>query len=239
MHDEIVILAEFCQTNLDLENVRTADEYGYSSLPLCVIDAVFSIGVNYASTRNTVDRFCEYFHVSKISSITPPSIAEQLSIRKFLQINSEQGIEGIARNVYQNLQRTSTRNGILKAVAVVNFAEVLRQFEVNYLQDVEKILGNQNFESAITEIPGQRSGLSLRYFYMLAGAKNYVKPDRMVMRFLKSVLDRFPSMDESQKMIVGACEILSKHYPELNPRALDHQIWLYQREKGNGRQGVG
>ena len=239
MRDEIALVAEFCKTNLDLENVRTADEYGYSSLPLCVIDSVFSIGVNYASTRNTVDRFCEYFQVSKTSAATPPDISEQLSISKFLQINSEQGIEGMARNVYQNLQRTSTRNGILKAEAVVRFSEVLMQSTVNYLQDVEKILGNQKFESAITKIPGQRSGLSLRYFYMLAGAENYVKPDRMVMRFLQSALDRYPSIDESQKIIVGACEILSKRYPELNPRALDHQIWLYQREKGNDRQGVG
>lgn len=231
MHDEIALLAEFCRASLDLESVRTSDEYGYSSLPLCVIDAVFSIGVNYASTRNTIDRFCEYFHVSKTSAITPPNISGQLSISKFLQINSEQGIEGMARNVYQNLQRTSSRNGILKAEAVARFSEVLMQFEVNYLQDVEKVLGNHNFESAITKIPGQRSGISLRYFYMLAGAENYVKPDRMVMRFLKSVLGRFPSMDESQRMIVGACEILSKDYPELNPRALDHQIWLYQQEK--------
>jgi hypothetical protein len=41
-------------------------------------------------------------------------------------------------------------------------------------------------------------------------------------------------MDESQEIVVGACKILSKDYPELNPRALDHQIWLYQREMGNG-----
>lgn len=63
---------------------------------------------------------------------------------------------------------------MLKAEAVVRFSEILSQSETNYLQDIEKILGDPNFESAITKIPGQRSGLSLRYFYMLAGAENYV-----------------------------------------------------------------
>jgi len=201
-----------------------SDEYGYSSLPLCVIDAVFSIGVNYTSTKNTVDRFCEHFQVNKTSFTKLPDISEQLSVSKFLQISSEHGAEGMARNVYKNLQRTSTQNGILKAEAVVNFSEILMQFGVNYLQDVEIILGNINFESAVKKIPGQRSGLSIRYFYMLAGAENYVKPDRMVIRFIKSAIGRYPNVDESHQIIVGACEILSKQYPTLNPRALDHQI---------------
>ncbi|HVF25983.1 MAG TPA: hypothetical protein VNA23_08845 [Anaerolineales bacterium] len=231
MPDEVAVVAEFCKTNLDLENVIMSDEYGYSSLPLCVIDAVFSIGVNYASTENTVDRFCEHFQVNKTSLTKLPDISEQLSISKFLQINSEHGIEGMARNVYKNLQRTSTQNGILKAEAVVKFSEILIQFGVDYLQHVEKILGNTNFESAVTKIPGQRSGLSIRYFYMLAGAENYVKPDRMVTRFIKSAIGRYPGVDESHQIIVGACEILSKQFPALNPRALDHQIWLYQREQ--------
>ena len=187
--------------------------------------------VNYASTKNTVDRFCDYFQVSQTSAIDVPDISEQPSISKLLQINSEYGIEGMARNVYKNHQRTSTKNGILKAEAVVRFSEILSQSETNYLQDIEKILGDPNFESAKTKIPGQRSGLSLRYFYMLAGAENYVKPDRMVMRFIQSAIGRYPSVEEVHKIIVGACALLSKRYPTLNPRGLDHQIWLYQREK--------
>lgn len=51
--------------------------------------------------KNTVDRFCDYFQVSQTSAIDVPDISEQLSISKFLQINSEYGIEGMARNVYK------------------------------------------------------------------------------------------------------------------------------------------
>jgi len=40
----------FCKQTLDLVSVKPNMEV-YASLPLCVIDAVFSIGVRYASTE--------------------------------------------------------------------------------------------------------------------------------------------------------------------------------------------
>ena len=46
-----------CVTDLPLAGARLSDEYYYDSLPQCVIDAVYSIGVNYKSTRNTVIRY--------------------------------------------------------------------------------------------------------------------------------------------------------------------------------------
>jgi hypothetical protein len=40
----------------------------------------------------------------------------------------------------------------------------------------------------IETIPGQGSGISFKYFSMLAGNGNYVKPDRMVKRFVADAL---------------------------------------------------
>lgn len=97
---------------------------------------------------------------------------------------AELGVNGMAKQVYQNRQRTSTRNGILKAEAILRFAQITHEYGVEYLQDVEKILGNAEFEAEITHIPGQRSGISLRYFYMLAGSEDFIKPDRMINRFV-------------------------------------------------------
>ncbi|HXG21430.1 MAG TPA: hypothetical protein VNN62_20445 [Methylomirabilota bacterium] len=231
MRDDIKIIVEFCRTKLDLANAKLPDEYRYPHLPLCVIDAVFSIGVNYVSTKNTVDRFCQHVGISKTSKIYPPDIVEQFSIAELIELYNRYGVEGMAKIVYQNLQRTSTRNGILKSEAVLRFSETLLQFGVNYLQDVNKIVGDPNFESAITKIPGQRSGLSLRYFYMLVGSEEYVKPDRMIIRFIRSIIGKSPSIEEAHDIIVGTCEILKKEHPHLTPRLLDHLIWKYQREK--------
>ncbi len=136
----------------------------------------------------------------------------------------------MAEKICQNKQRTSTRNGILKAEATYRFASVVQKFGVEYLQDVEKIMGNETFEQEITRIPGQSSGLSTRYFYMLAGDENFIKPDRMIRRFIQAAIGRDLNMDECQELLIAAHAELVRDYPLLTPRSLDHEIWLYQRQ---------
>lgn len=224
------VIAEYCKSNLNLENASLGNEYHYHSLPLCIIDAVFSIGVRYSSTENTVRRFCEYFG-QKIFSLEHPPIEEQLSVSKFIRLLDGYSIEDMAVKIYGNKQRTSARNGILKAKAVLMFAEVLYKFGVDYYQDMYKVLGSKDFETTIAEIPGHRSGISTRYFYMLAGSDDYIKPDRMITRFIWSAIQQNLSVEESHNAIIGAHKTLVKEYPQLTPKILDHQIWLYQREK--------
>ena len=137
----------------------------------------------------------------------------------------------MTERVYQNRQRTSTRMGILKTEAVLRFSKVLSRFGVEYLQDVQKVIGNLGFEAEIKKIPGQRSGISLRYFYMLVGEKNYIKPDRMITRFVEQVTGKSYSAEEITRLFIGACDLLVKDYPNLTPRMLDNLIWNYQREQ--------
>jgi hypothetical protein len=228
---EIRAIAEFCKAKLDLRNATLPDEYGYQSLPLCIIDAVFSIGVRYTGTRNTVSKFCRHCGLNETSQVRPPNIATQLSIADFIAIYDRYGVTGMAEKIYQNRQRTSSDNGILKAEAVLEFARTLRRFEVNYFQDMGKVFENPDFEVAIKKIRGQGSGLSLRYFYMLAGSDDYVKPDRMLARFIESAIHRSLTIEESHDVIVGASKLLAEEYPHLTPRALDHLIWKYQRRQ--------
>lgn len=54
-------LAEFCKTTEGIDLAATLpEEFFYNSLDLCVIDAVFSIGVNYSGVKNVVTRYKEY-----------------------------------------------------------------------------------------------------------------------------------------------------------------------------------
>jgi hypothetical protein len=227
---EILKFVADCKTKLDLSNLIQSEEYGYHNLPLCIIDAVFSIGVRYTSTENTVKRFCEHFGVSRLRGKELPRTTEQLSVSEFLNLHAGYSFQEMAEKVYQNKQRTSTRNGILKAKAAFLFAGVVQKYGVEYLQDVNKILGNEKFEAEIARIPGQSSGLSTRYFYMLAGDENFIKPDRMIRRFIQSAIRRELSFDECQELLVSAHAELVLEYPALTPRSLDHQIWMYQRE---------
>jgi hypothetical protein len=226
--DQIV---SYCRNNLDLRNARLADEYSYRSLPLCVIDAIFSIGARTQSTDLTVKRFCAFFGLERLSLVRDPDPASQLSISEFLAIYNRMGIQAMANQVYQNRQRTSTRNGILKADAVWRAALLLHGHGVEVLQDVDRIIGERDFEAKFQAIPGQASGISLRYFYMLAGSDDYVKPDRMISRFIRSATNKNLSVEEMHQAIVSAVKILSAEYPHLTPRLLDNLIWNYQGQR--------
>lgn len=229
---EIVTFAEYCKNKLNFSEENLGDEYYYQSLPFCIIDAIFSIGVRYSSTQNTISRFCNYFGLDEISKEILP-ISDQLSVSEFVDIHQKFSFEEMANIIYQNRQRTSTRNGILKAEAVFLFAKILQKFDVNYFHDVHKILGKSIFELEVSKIPGQSSGISTRYFYMLAGSDDYIKPDRMVTRFIKPSIKRNLSLEEIHDLIIGAHKILVKDFPHLTPKSVDHQIWLYQREIPN------
>lgn len=226
---EIQTFVNHCKTKLDLSNLTQSEEYGYYNLPLCIIDAVFSIGVNYTSTENTVKRFCDYFGVLRLREKELAPRVEQLSVSAFIELHTGYTFPEMAEKIYQNKQRTSTRNGILKTEAAYLFASVVQKYGVEYLQDVNKILGDEKFEAIIARIPGQGSGLSTRYFYMLAGDENFIKPDRMIRRFVHATIGKDLSIEECQELLVAAHAELVRDYPLLTPRSLDHEIWLYQR----------
>lgn len=228
MNDDVQRLVAYCKANLDLSPTELDKNYGYSSLPLCVIDAIFSIRANYTSTRNTVDHFCKYFNVPRGVSKESPPIAE-LSVATFIKFYSDNSVEFMAREVYQNWQRTPGRSSILKAEAVLRVAETLFEYGINYKSDVNLVTRQPEFESAFKRVRGQRPGTSLRYFYMLAGSKNDIKPDGMVIRFIRKAINRLPTSDDCHQLLVETSSLLAADYPELTPRSLDHKIWLFQR----------
>lgn len=228
---EIKKIYSFCRNNLDLNDAKLPDEYFYASLPLCIIDSVFSIGVHYNSTKNTVSKYCDYFSLQKTRKDNGrfPEIPEQENIDEFIRKIELIGIEKFSEDVLKNRQRTSTRNGILKTEATLEFSKILSEYEINYFQDVKKIYSNESFETKIRNIPGQKSGISLQYFFMLAGDENLIKPDRMIIRFLERTLNRKISNDDSQNILLETCELLKEKYPSMNPRILDNLIWRYER----------
>lgn len=217
---EVQQIAAYCSANLNLDDVQSAAEYGYPYLALCVIDAIFSIGAHYNSTTNTVNRFRSYIG-------DPPSF----SIQDLFNLYQQETVEGMATRVYQNKQRTSATNGILKAEAVLRVVELLLRYDVEDTKDMERLYDNPQFEADFKQIPGQGSGISLNYFYMLTGKENKVKHDRMVVRFLETCLGRSIDPAESANLLIQSCELLKADYPGLTPRSLDHEIWEFQRQQ--------
>ncbi|MDQ1088532.1 hypothetical protein [Siphonobacter sp. SORGH_AS_1065] len=227
------LVANFCLNNFtDLDQAKLDREYYYAHLPLCVIDSVFSMGVKYESVRNVVTRIKGFFHNTTYREFgsEPKSTADQISITEFRRKLANQTPEELATHVYGNKQRTSSQNGILKAEAVNLFLEVLVKYEVDYFQDVTKLIGNGDFKKDIKRIPGQASGICLSYFFMLAGNDTLIKPDRMVEAFLEGIVGRKCTLTESQNLLAEASNLLCEQGYEMNPRLLDNVIWNYQRK---------
>jgi len=229
-------VAEGTRRILDLNSARDREEHLYHSLTFCLIDSVFSIGVRYEQVINAVERYrkCYGLKLDRMTSGPLPSKAEQEPMSILLRRINSIGSERFAAEVLRNKGRTSPRNGILKAEAVRRFAVVLVDHQVEYLQDLPRVIGNDELERAVKEIPGQNSGISFRYFLMLAGRDDLIKPDRMVIRFFKGILGRDVKSEECQDLLAGAVQVLKEKFPFISPALLDGLIWRYQRETTEG-----
>ena len=224
-----------------IASFKLRDEYFYQSLTLCVIDAVYSIGVRYEGVVNVVDRYWKHYGLVKLR--TPreniPPKGPQESIADLCKKFDEHGHEFMAKHVFDNQQRTSTRNGILKSKAVCMFAKALQNYDVDNFEDVPKAIKCEKLEKEIKRIPGQSSGISLKYFWMLAGKDDQIKPDRMILRFVDAALKRKPgttTTDEAETLLRDAHEILRKEHSSLTLRELDYVIWDHQRSQDKRRK---
>lgn len=225
MNDEIIEKVEtFCSAQFaDKKDFVLQAEYNYGHLPLCAIDSVFSIGVRYEGVQNVIKRFCDYYKIDRFSS------KNELTTTDILVLIEQMSIIELTEKVFQNRQRTSANNGILKSEAVLLFLRVLRKFKVENFSDIEKIINSEQFENEIKKIPGQKSGISLKYFFMLAGSDDLIKPDRMILRFLENITGQKLSLNNCQLILTAVTERLKNKGFNITAKKLDNLIWSYQR----------
>lgn len=232
--DDIRMLADFI-INTGLQPVPLPREFFYASLPLCVIDAVFSIGVTYTSTRNTVIRFAERQGWA-LGPVEERHHGEK-TVGEFLACYAGLSPDEAADQLFGNRQRTSSRSGILKAEATRRFAIALQDAGIEDFADLsdERLAAA---EPKVREIPGQKSGISFDYFRMLAGDDTLIKPDRMVQRFIARAIEEAPEKvgpDRARELLQGAVAELNARGAAWSPRGLDYVVWAHQ----SGQADVG
>ena len=222
-----------CINELDFTSTEIErSEYFYNSIVFCLIDAIFSIGVHYCSTCRTVknysNRFYQYMiHLPDEEAIDAYSIDDYLyDIKNYIQYDYG------AKDVFDNLQKTSSISGIKKAEAVWHAAEVLKKNGIQSLNDFRNCPNKKVIEADFRNVHGQGSGLSYSYFAMLTGDVNEMKMDRMVLRFVGDALGVRESKvkaEKAKKDLLVVCDKLKKDVcPKLNPRLLDYKIWNMQ-----------
>lgn len=225
----VVLLADHIE-EIGLVPVGVSEEYRYASLPLCVIDAVFSIGVKYTSTQATVARFCDKSGWPRFAPLREDRGAGTHGLSDLLALYDGLTAEDAAQVLFGNRQRTSTTSGILKAEAVRLFAEALRQCEIDTFADFtpDRL---ELAEATILGLPGQGSGIAFDYFRMLAGDDDLIKPDRMIQRFVACALgtEKEPEPRQAAVLVRLAARELTRRGYRWTPLSLDHAIWRYQR----------
>jgi hypothetical protein len=226
-------LADYIEA-INLTPVPLPDEYRYAALPLCIIDAVFSIGVHYRTTAATVARFCERSGWPRCALSRYDRGVGSPSVTAFLQLFAGMGPEAAADTLFSNRQRTSSTSGILKAEATQRFALALSEAGIDGFADLspERL---EVAEAIILGLPGQASGIAFDYFRMLAGDDNLIKPDRMLQRFVAEALGMItdPTARQTALLVRFATRHLQDRGLLWTPLTLDHALWRRQ----SGRDG--
>lgn len=241
MHPQAEKVAAYANATMCLRTAELSAVYYYQSLPLCVIDAVFSIGVLYGQVENVIRHFSRvtgWTTFRELHSGFPPANS-QASISDFLQVATQHAHpeESLFNNRgYAN--PTSRQNRIRKAILVQEFARVLQEEKVETFQFLESHPDQARLDRKLRALPASSSGVAVRYFRMLAGDDDQVKPDRMILRFIEDCIGNMMGPDEAATIIQDACALLKKVHPHLTPRLLDFEIWKHQRDKPSPRGGL-
>jgi len=207
-------------------------EYYYASLPLCVVDAVFSIGIKYSQTEKVVQNVGRPLPLQVFREYgSPIPRNEQPTISEFLRLLGPDP-ERAAQTVFQDRHRTSATKGILKADAVMQFCSALASSGIERFADAVDDRRLNEARDRVRHIKGQGSGLSWGYFLMLAGDDRGVKTDRMVIRFVETAIGRKGvTPAEAEALVVAAADEIAAHGVPITPRQLDYIIWDFQRSR--------
>ncbi|MFB6689415.1 hypothetical protein ACFCX3_02710 [Streptomyces virginiae] len=154
---------------------------------LCVLDAVFSINADY--DRHTAPTCHRYATWARITPYLPAAAAapDEQPLSTFVTHVREAGVEAFSEQVLRNRQRTRAHHDApRKTEAALGYAEILASHGVNTLADADALLADADrlkpVERALASIPGHGSGARLSYLWMLVGADDRIKPDRMILR---------------------------------------------------------
>ena len=197
----------------------------WRSLSFCIVEAVWSVGSKY---RTVVVPLAESV-AAELTDASPycepdAPLADPVPLDTFLhRFPNSDALQAVVRNN----QRTSTKGGILKSEAVIQYAMTLQEHGLVTLEEVagasEKDLATA--DAALRKVPGDGShGIRRGYLWMLTGRDDLVKPDRRIMRWLRA--NGFEGDPQAARATLHALsQELSTADRPVSPWMLDNAIW--------------
>lgn len=229
--EEALAVAQACRRAVgDLEDLAPPD--GWRHLPLCIVDSVFSLRLNYDShVRPVLERFAERTSI-RLEGLPDDVFAsdpDEVGISQLLDDYRGWDERRLADELF-GARYTTPGAGTLKAGAAFEAARRLRKQGVDIRRDlIERSAEDDAVKQAWLDVSGLGMA-SWRYVLILAGAEE-VKPDIMIRRFvagaLKEDIDQVPAA-RAAALFKEAHRRLRENHPSLSLRTLDHAVWRVQ-----------
>lgn len=216
MHKLTKQFVEYCKHNLNLEK---NESYNYQSLPICIIDCVYSLRAKYYSvTIPIVDRYAaHYMNANKNGSGDTVSMLIQ-------HIDEAGGTKKFADEIIQNHQKLGGKKNIPKEDVCYQLAQYLRYLHIDTIEDFQTFESPELLEIVIRAVKGIGDA-GANYLFMLAGDPNRCKPDVHIHHCIKDSCGCDISNEECQLLFTEAVHLLNEQYPNLTVRNLDGIIW--------------
>ena len=229
------------RTELDLPHVKLSAGYYYQSLPLAVIDAVFSIGVRYESVVNAVHCFAGRagWRIYRPHGSPYPEVNEQRTMSEFLAEFTKLTPSEHPSTIFGNrsFANPASAKPIPKAELVRQVAAVLVSLGIERFVDFQSFPEPRALDEALCTLPAMSSGVIVSYIRMLCGSETDVKPDRHIHAFIRAASGNatllLTNSEVSSLMKAAALALASEQgLNHLTPRMLDHAVWNLQRKSG-------
>lgn len=224
MHPLSSQFAKYCESHFVL---KSRNPYVYKSLPICLIDCVYSLRTKYESvTLPIVQRYADAY-------MNGDRCAEGDTVSALVdRINKCGGPSAFADKVLQNHQKLG-RTLIPKEEVLYQLAKYLLLLHIETIEDFRNFESPELLEIVIRAVKGI-SDAGANYLFMLAGDPDRVKPDVHIHHCIADALGYDASNKECQEIFTGAVEILREKYDGLTVAALDNTIWrVYSKAKMN------
>lgn len=203
---------------MNLLNVQLGDEYNYPCLPLAIIDAIYSLRIDYEQVKDIVKKYADTYKVDETHCISD-----------LIKNIESVGCEGFANDVLGANYKTAGKNPILKSEAVYEWAKILKKNGIENFVDFRRA-DKDNLEKELLQVRGQGETV-VKYLFMLCGDNNTCKPDTHILKFFSDILKRNVKADEVQGLFENIVNDLKAEYPHMTVRLLDYIIWNYQRNQ--------
>lgn len=207
-------IVEFCKNNLDLNSLEYLEPY--QSLPVCIIDCVYSLRAKYFQvTVPIVQRYADKY-------MNGDRLAGGYTLSDLMnQIELAGGFHKFASEVLKNNQQISGR---LKSEICYELSRKLKLLNIETIDDFNKYETPEILEITIRSVKGIGSA-GLNYLFMLAGDPDRCKPDVHIHRFINDAIGRDATDEECQYFLTDTVKDLKNEYPNITVRTLDSIIW--------------